>query len=156
MLSSEFSKKLINYPHLQNKLQGIYSSDNLPKRIKKGYFIICNTDTSKGIGKHWYCVVKLSSYVLECFDSLGINEEKKIFLRHNFHQNYISKIKFNLTQVQTSDSNTCGFYVLYFIVNRFYNQDLSFSDLLNEIFVSSNTKNEELVCKFAKEHFYYE
>jgi len=94
MLSSEFLPKLSFYPKIQEKLQGIYASDNLPKRIKKGNFIICNTDNSKGVGQHWYCVVKLNPSVLECFDSLGINEAKKSFLKTNFHLQYVSKIKF--------------------------------------------------------------
>jgi len=156
MISSEFTVKLNNYPYLQNKLQGIYSADNLPKKIKTGHFIICNTDISTGIGKHWYCLLKLNPSILECFDSLGINEEKKLFLRTTFNNSKILKITYNVTQVQSSHSDTCGYYVLYFVVNRFYNQDLSFSKLLNEIFVASELENEKLVSKFCIEHFNYD
>jgi len=50
-------------------------------------------------------------------------------------------------------TDSCGYFVLYFLINRFYNKDLPFNDLLNEIFVASHEKNENLVQKFKEDHF---
>ena len=153
MISPEFAEKLSHFPNLKKHFGGIFSADSLPIKIKPKSFIICNTDVEKGPGKHWYCVVKLNTSVLECFDSLGIDSEKKLFLETHFHQKNIKKVKFNVTQVQSSHSDTCGFFVLYFIINRFHNQDLSFTDLVNDIFVKDVDKNESLVINFDISHF---
>ena len=114
MESPEFSEKLSNFPEIKKYFEGIFSADNLPKKIKINCFIICNTDVSTGRGKHWYCIVKLSSTILQCFDSLGIDNTKKNFIVSNLRQKGIQQIKFNVTQVQSSESDTCGLFVLYF------------------------------------------
>lgn len=153
MISSEFALKLQSFPHLEKCFAGIYSSDTIPKNIKKNSFIICNTDTAQGRGIHWYCVLKIDPLALECFDSLGIKNEKKEFLKKKFHFRNIDRIKFNTTQVQSSLSDTCGYFVLYFLIHRFHNKDLSFSEILNEIFVSSVEENENKVKDFQNFHF---
>ena len=153
MNSAEFLQKLSNFPDIIKHFAGTFSADNLPQKIKKNCFIICNTDLTTGPGKHWYCIVKSSTSVLECFDSLGIDYGKKIFLTSKLRQKGISQIKFNVTQVQSSNSDTCGFFVLYFLIQRYHNKDLSFNELMNEIFVLSQTENEKLVNNFALDHF---
>ena len=153
MNSFEFGERLTQFPELKNYFQGVFSADNLPRSIKKNHFIICNTDVLSGNGKHWYCVVKIDSSTLECFDSLGVNYEKKKFLAEKFKQRGVSKIKFNVTQVQSSDTATCGLFVLYFLVHRLHNKDLGFTDLLNEIFVASIEENERLIHSFTSDNF---
>ena len=153
MFSNEFEKKLSHFPNLNKHFGGVYSSDTNPLRIRQKSFIICNTDVQKGSGKHWYCIVKLENSTLECFDSLGIDSQKKEFLKSHFHQKNIKKIKFNVTQVQSSLSNTCGMFVLYFIIHRFHNQDLTFTELVNTIFEKNIEKNEILVTSFVTSHF---
>ena len=153
MNSAEFSEQLANFPEIKKHFEGTFSADNLPPKIKKNSFIICNTDIRTGAGKHWYCIVKLSTTVLECFDSLGIDNGKKIFLFSHLRQRGIKRIKFNVTQVQSSASDTCGWFVLYFLIHRYHNKDLSFNELMNEIFVFSQNENEKLVNTFAIDHF---
>ena len=153
MNSDELSEKLSHFPEVKKHFEGIFCADNLPKKIKKNCFIICNTDIRSGAGKHWYCVIKFGNNILECFDSLGINSEKKIFLASHLNQRDITKINFNVTQVQSSESDTCGQFVLYFVIQRYHNKDLSFNELMNEIFVLDRNENEKLVNTFALEHF---
>ena len=142
-----------NFPEIRKHFQGVFSADNLPQKIKNNSFIICNTDLRSGPGKHWYCVVKLTTTILECFDSLGIDNGKKMFIASQLRQKGIGRIKFNVTQVQSSDSDTCGWFVLYFLIQRYHNRDLSFDELMNDIFVLSQTENEKLVNTFAIDHF---
>ena len=153
MNSNDFSEKLSLFPEVKKHFEGIFCADNLPKKIKKNCFIICNTDNRSGAGKHWYCVIKFDNNVLECFDSLGINSEKKLFLASHLNQRAITKIKFNVTQVQSSISDTCGLFVLYFLIQRYHNKDISFHELMNEIFVVDTNENEKLVNSFTLEHF---
>jgi hypothetical protein len=153
MNSSEITNQLLKFPNIEKKFQGIFSADNLPKHIKNKHFIICNTDLSSGEGKHWYSVVKISSNTLEIFDSLGIQQEKKHIIQNSFRQKSIEKIKFNVTQLQSSSSTTCGQFVLFYLINRYHNLDLNFTDLINEIFVLSENENEEIVKKIYVKHF---
>ena len=153
MFSNEFEKKLSHFPNLNKHFGGVYSSDTIPLRIRQKSFIICNTDVQKGSGKHWYCILKSEANTLECFDSLGIDQAKKQFLKHSCHFPSIKKIRFNLTAVQSSDSSSCGLFVLYFLIHRFHNKDMSYDDLLNEIFVESKSTNEEKVALFCNYHF---
>lgn len=153
MLSFEFSEKLEKFPHVKKLYDGTYSSDTIPKLIKKDHFVICNTDSSTGPGQHWYCVLKSERNVLECFDSLGIDGAKKIFLKQNFNLNGIEEIEFNITPLQPDDSISCGQFVLFFIIQRLHNKDLNFTDFLNDTFTISKIDNENLVLKFFEDHF---
>ena len=79
MLSPEFSEKLSHFPNLKKYFQGVFSADTIPSKINNKSFLICNTDIKNGSGKHWYCVLKFAPSILECFDSLGIDDQKKTF-----------------------------------------------------------------------------
>jgi len=153
MLSVEFSEKLEKFPNLKKFYDGTFSSDTIPKSLKKDHFIICNTDVSTGPGQHWYCVLKSEKNTLECFDSLGIDHIKKNFLKLNFQLKGITEIEFNVTAVQPDDSISCGHFVLFFLIQRSHNKDLDFTDFLNEIFTTSKNDNEKLVEQFFKETF---
>lgn len=153
MLSTEFSENLEKFPNLKKYCDGIFASDTLPKSLKKDHFVICNTDLSTGPGEHWYCVLKSEKNVLECFDSLGINEVKKEFLKEKFKLKGIEEIEFNVTPLQPDDSISCGHFVLFFLIQRSHNKDLSFTDFLNDTFTTSKISNENLVKKFFKDHF---
>ena len=153
MLSPEFQEKFNSFPNLKARFDGVYSADTLPGNIRKDHFIVCNTDLSSGPGKHWYCILKSERNTLECFDSLGIDDTKKQFLIDSCHFKGIKKIRFNLTAVQCSDTSSCGLFVLYFLIQRCHNKDMSFDDLLNEIFVESKSANEQKVASFCNFHF---
>ena len=113
MISPEFAEKLSHFPNLKKHFGGIFSADSLPIKIKPKSFIICNTDVEKGPGKHWYCVVKLNTSVLECFDSLGIDSEKKLFLETHFHQKNIKKVKFILIKLMLNKNILIWEKILY-------------------------------------------
>jgi len=129
---------------------GIFSSDNIPKKLKNKHFYIINTDVESGPGKHWYTIVRLNQ-LIECFDSLGIQQQQKEFLNQHFTVKGISHLIFNVTQVQPSYSLKCGQYVLYFLYERFHNLDMDFDDLLNEIFCENNETNDKKVLQFENE-----
>ena len=153
MISNEFSEKLNSFPNIKKQYLGVFSIDTIPKKVKKNQFFICNTDVSNGPGQHWFCVFKEHPKILECFDSRGVNEQKKQKLMSVLKLKGIKEIKINKTSVQSETSSSCGNFVLYFLIHRFHNQDLTFEDLLNDIFVESTTFNEESVKQFCESHF---
>jgi len=52
---------------------------------------------------------------------------------------------------QSNLTDTCGKFVLYFVFERFYNQDIDFQNLLDEIFDKNIEANELKVNKFYEE-----
>ena len=69
----------------QNKprFNGVYSRDNLPKKIKDGAYII-NLGEYAHVGTHWIALFCKRSEIV-CFDSFGVehvSEEIKKFIRN--------------------------------------------------------------------------
>lgn len=150
MLSTEFNKIFENFPSIKSHFSGCFSADNIPKEIKETHFVICNTDVSTGPGIHWYVLFRATSVKLEAFDSLSFDESKREFLREKCKLKRIREIEYNKTQFQPDKSINCGMFVLYFIFMRLYNIDMTFKDLLNEIFVDDQSVNEQKVEQFHK------
>lgn len=146
MLASEILN-FLEKQHFKNFFGGIFSSDNVPKTLKNKHFLVINTDVQSGPGKHWYVILRIHN-LLECFDSLGVQTERKAFLSSHFRFKGLTHITYNTTQIQPNTSALCGQYVLYFLFERYHNLDYDFDDLLNEIFSNNMTTNDEYVSKF--------
>ena len=151
MESSEFAFYFSNFPTLLKLFDGVYSFDKIPTQIKLHHFIICNTDISSGSGKHWFCVFRSNKKFLECFDSLGFDDTKKQSLINACTFKNISEIKINSTPVQLSTSDTCGKFCVMFIVERLHNPDMTFDELMNEIFSDDCEANEKILQQFFEE-----
>ena len=147
MISPEIISFFDTYPNLKKYFLGTFSIDTVPKTIPINHFLICNTDTRAGPGIHWFAIFRFSKQELECFDSLGISEEKRELLTSlNFKG--VSNLVVNVTQVQPNESISCGEFALYFLYERLHNLDFSFHELVNELFVDNLTANEEEVKSF--------
>jgi hypothetical protein len=98
---------------------------------------------AEGPGRHWFCAFRSSEDILEVFDSLAIslNLVKKYF-------KYKCKVEANTVPVQCYSSKTCGDFVAYFILNRMFNLDMEFEDIVNELFTLNCEKNEKRVKNF--------
>ena len=141
-----------NFPTLLKLFDGVFSFDKIPAKLQLYHFIICNTDISSGTGKHWFCIIRSNKKFVECFDSLGFQEQsKKTALLSALKFNRISEIKINTTPVQLSNTDTCGKFCLMFIIERLHNPDMPFDELINDIFSDDCKKNEELVANFFHE-----
>ena len=84
MLNTDFYDLILEHHHLKNCFDGVFPSDKIPKKIKPSHFVVLNTDPSGTIGQHWYAIYRHDRDIIECFDSLGIDEVKKKFLKDNF------------------------------------------------------------------------
>ena len=124
--------------------------DTLPKTIRLRQFCFCNTDTQSGKGKHWLCFIRSHKNYIELFDSLGINSEKNLLIK-NYCKFNVKEIVFNESQFQESTTNSCGLYVLYFAIERMHNLDMSFEEILEEIFESNLKDNEQKVKQFCED-----
>jgi hypothetical protein len=148
MQSSEFQKYFDSAPILKNHFIGVFSIDTLPKTIKYRKFCICNTDVQSGTGKHWICFIRSDKNSIELFDSLGVDAQKKNLIK-TFCKFSVRELTFNESQFQSSVSDTCGLFVIYFLFQRLFNFDISFDDLLEEIFHEDLSMNENQVKVFC-------
>lgn len=150
MQGFEFSNYFESFKFLKKHYDGVFAINTLKKSLKLRHFCICNTDQNTGSGIHWFCFVRTSKSKIECFDSLGICSDKKEILQTYCHFRGIHEIEFNETAFQTKDSNTCGLFTIYFVIQRMHNLDLSFDDLLEQIFDPENLEeNENNVLQFC-------
>jgi len=117
------------------KLKGIYMKDELPKKLKTGFYVVNLQSSFQGNGTHWtafYYNPKLSMY----FDSYGyippLEVEEKI-------KPYI----YNDIDIQSYSSTACGYFCIAFILymNAEKNKLKGFKDFV-EIF-SIDTRNND-------------
>ena len=84
-------------------------------KIRKGRFVISNTDTSQGPGKHWVAFYFPKRGPYEFFDSLGNRlEEYGVGFEKKLSKTYLK----NFGQIQQSTSNVCGLYCAYYVMKR--------------------------------------
>ena len=97
--------------YYQNKprFNGVFSRDNLPKKIKDGAYVI-NLDEYADVGTHWIALFCNRNEIVY-FDSFGVEhvpEEIKKFVGNK-------NIKANIFRVQANDSVMCGYFCIGFI-----------------------------------------
>ena len=84
-------------------------------RIRKDRFVISNTDTSRGPGKHWVVFYFPKRGPYEFFDSLGNSPS---YYDAGFERLLDKKYLMCNTQLQQSKSNICGLYCVYYVLKR--------------------------------------
>jgi len=131
LFSNELNSIIKNDVITQSHFLGCFAADQVPK-LGKNTFIILNTDPKNEEGEHWVVFHKYSENKFEFFDSLGFSP---------FHYKFknlpnFDYIIYNKQQYQSSFSNACGYYCLYYLFykSRGYRLEdilLNFSTNLN-------------------------
>lgn len=139
-----FEKIPIMLPYFK----GVFSLDDIPRSIKVREFFVVNLSKKHEQGTHWFCIVRSHFQLYEVFNSLGFQNLDIVrpFLRAGSGADFV----FNHKAYQLATTSTCGFYVVYFLIHRVLNYDISFHHLLSDIFQSSNTVNESKVIDFCE------
>lgn len=149
MYASELLIQLEKF-NFKQYFSGIFAADKIPKLLRNKHFIIVNTDESSKPGSHWYCIIRLNNLV-EVFDSLGITEDKKNFLRSSLNFQFVTHAIVNTTPLQPLTSVLCGQYVLKYLFERYHNLDLDFDTLINLSFSDQASTNEQAIEIFIKD-----
>ena len=146
MLSSEIAATIEKVACMKSHFKGVYSIDNLPKFIKLRQGLIFNLSKMSEPGSHWITLVRVESDKIEIFDSLGTKFEKlKNYLKFKNKPEYV----YNENPFQLSNSDTCGYFAITFLIERMFNLDLSYKELLAEIFEPNLESNEKIVIEFC-------
>ena len=97
------------YYQNEPRFNGVYSRNNLPKKIKDGAYVI-NFDEYVDVSTHWIALFCKRSKIVY-FESFGVEhvpEEIKEFIGKK-------NIKANIFQVQAGNSIMCGYFCIRLI-----------------------------------------
>lgn len=132
--------------------RGVFTSDGLPKKIRKFENGVINLDVSTGPGTHWVCYYNDPQYdFVEYFDPFGEYVYKDIRLNPTIIPKSIYKylstsgkdIVYNSSFLQNPISNRCGYYCMTYIVER--NKGQSPIDVLYSFTQEPSDLNEDKV-----------
>ena len=105
-------------PSARRVFVGVFSRDDLPERVcarRRSAFVI-NTDKKTGPGEHWVSVFFNGKGSGEYFDSFGappLHKNITTFLSKNCRT-----YKHNSRMIQGMLSQSCGLFVVYFIMRK--------------------------------------
>ena len=97
------------YYQNEPKFNGVFSRNNLPKKIKDGAYVI-NLDEYADVGTNWIALFCNKNKIVY-FDSFGVehvSEEIKEFIGNK-------NIKADISRVQANNSVMCGYFCIGFI-----------------------------------------
>ena len=90
------------YDQNEHRFNGVYSRDNLQKKIKYGSYVI-NLNEYADVGTHWIALYVKNIEII-CFESFGVEYVPKEIKRFIGHKN----IKTNIFRIQANNSVMCG------------------------------------------------
>ena len=134
----EINEYYINEP----RFNGVCSRNNLPKKIKKGAYII-NLDEYENTGTHWIALFVKTNEVIH-FDSFGIEHIPKE-IEHAIGN---KEIKASIFRLQACDSIMCGYYCIEFINYMLKGKTLlDYTDLFSP---NDFKKNDQIIQRIFK------
>ena len=111
--------EIMKYYENDPKLNGVYSRDNLPNKIKDGTYVI-NLDEHSHIATHWVALWVNNNNVTY-FESFGVEYIPKEITKFIENRN----IKTNIFRIQANDSVMCGYFCIGFIDFMFKGKTLT-------------------------------
>ena len=141
------------------RFNGVYSTKNLPNKIKKGPYVI-NLDEYENTGTHWIALfVKTNEAIY--FDSFGIEhipkEINKFFNNDttkstaepsSLERSAISRIKSKIFRIQAYDSIMCGYFCIEFI--NYMLKGKTLLDYTNLFSPNDFKKNDQVIKRIFK------
>jgi hypothetical protein len=88
--------------------------------------------------------------MFELFDPLGSSEtEAKKYAEACHLQN--GRLLFNKSKIQTTNMISCGAFCVTFAVNRLENPDMTFQEILDEVFSGHPIEDEKRSIQFVED-----
>ena len=130
------------YCQNETRFNGVYSRNNLPKKIKDGTYVI-NRDEYTDVGTHWIALFCNRNEIVY-FDSFGVEYVPKEIKEFIGNKN----IKANIFRVQANDSVMCGYFCIGFIDFMLAGKKLT--DYTNLFFPYDFKKNDNIILNYFK------
>ena len=124
------------------RFNGVFSRNNLPKKIKDGAYVI-NLDEYADVGTRWIALFCNRSEIVY-FNSFGVEhvpKEIKEFVRNK-------NIKTNIFGVQVNDSVMCGYFCIGFI--DFILAGKKLTDYTSLFSPDDFKKNDDMIFSYFK------
>ena len=120
MNTIQLNSMLNDFDCLKGTIIQITAVNTLPQVITNSFpqIFIVNSDPYPNSGKHWVCVIFYSSSKSEYFDSLGKPPDFYGRNLQSFIDRNSRKCTFILKRLQATSSDTCGLYVIFFVLMR--------------------------------------
>ena len=131
------------YYENESRFNGVFSRDNLLKKIKDGAYVI-NLDEYADVGTHWIALFCNRNEIVY-FDSFGVEhipEEIKEFIENK-------NIKANIFRVQANNSVMCGYLCIGFI--DFMLTCKKLTDYTNLFSSHDFYKNDRIILSYFKD-----
>ena len=128
------------YYQKEPRFIGVYSRDNLSKKIKDGAYVI-NLDEYCDIGTHWIALY-VNNKTVTYFDSFGIEHIPKEVKKFIGNRNIIS----NIYRIQNYDSIMCGYFCIGLIDYMFKGKSLT--DCTNLFSLNNVKKNDDIIFNY--------
>ena len=130
-------------------LVGVYSKDELPKKLQVGSYYINLQDSTEGQGSHWLLIKIFDKKNALYFDSFGQPAPLEVLV---FLKNY-KPVPYSNREIQNIDSSRCGLYVVacdrYMSTIRRRQMLEQFDDFLN-MFTADTKKNDGILVDYLK------
>ena len=142
MIGYDISRILSLQSAVYRNFIGLFHLNELPEKIGCHNFAVIN------YSNHWFVIHHNLFDEIEVFNSLGENSSVTSKVKSHFKnaKGFVT----NNTQLQSDDCTLCAQFSIFFIVERYYNPDVSFLQFLNEHFSSNQKRNQQRVEKFVK------
>ena len=120
------------------RFNGVFSRNNLPKKIKDGAYVI-NLDEYADVGTHWIALFCNRNEIVY-FDSFGVEHVPEEINEFVGNKNIIV----NIFRVQANNSVMCGYFCIGFIDFMLAGRKLNdFTSLCSPHDIEKNDKVEE-------------
>lgn len=105
---------------LSQSVIGVFAADEIPTHIPLFPFsCIVNTDPKNKPGQHWVAFYLPSKNLTgEFFDSYGNPPSYYEDIFQLFANGLSLKLKYSPQQLQSEKTNVCGYYCIYYLMNR--------------------------------------
>ena len=97
------------YYQNEPRFNGVFSKNNLPKRIKDGAYVI-DLDEYANTGMHWIALFCNKNEIV-CFNSFGVEHFPEEIEKFLGNRNLVA----NIFRVQANNSVMCGYFCIGFI-----------------------------------------
>ena len=131
------------YYENEPRFNGVFSRDNMPKKIKDGAYVI-NLDEYADVGTHWIALFCKKNEIVY-FDSFGVEhvpEEIKEFIKNK-------NIKANIFRVQSNNTIACSYFCIGFI--DFMLADKKLTDFMSMFCPHDFEKNHGIILSYFKD-----
>ena len=130
------------YYQNEPRFNGVYSRNNLPKKIKDGAYVI-NLDEYADVDTHWIALSCNRSEIVY-LDSFGIEHVPQEIKEFVENKNIIAHI----FRVQANNSIMCGYFCTGFI--DFMLADKKVTDFTNMFSPYDFEKNDNIILSYVK------